>query len=65
MAAYSGFAEEDYDNVFITLDKMDKIGLEGVAAELKENGYAEESVEKYQQLFKEITNDVAGVRSFK
>ena len=26
-------------NVFITLDKMDKIGLEGVAAELKENGY--------------------------
>ena len=62
MAAYSGFAEEDYDNVFITLDKMDKIGLEGVAAELKENGYAEESVEKYLQLFKEITNDVAGVR---
>ena len=64
MAAYSGFAEEDYDNVFITLDKMDKIGLEGVAAELKENGYAEESVEKYLQLFKEITN-VAGVRSCK
>ena len=44
---------------------MDKIGLEGVAAELKENGYAEESVEKYLQLFKEITNDVAGVRSCK
>ena len=65
MAAYSGFAEEDYDNVFITLDKMDKIGLEGIAAELKENGYAEESVEKYLQLFKEITNDVAGVRSCK
>ena len=34
MAAYSGFAEEDYDNVFITLDKMDKIGVEGVAEEL-------------------------------
>ena len=30
MAAYSGFAEESYDNVFITLDKMDKIGMEGV-----------------------------------
>ena len=44
---------------------MDKIRLEGVAAELKENGYAEESVEKYLQLFKEITNDVAGVRSCK
>ena len=65
MAAYSGFAEENYDSVFITLDKMDKIGLDGVAAELKENGYAEESVEKYLQLFKEITGDVEGVRACK
>ena len=62
MAAYSGFKEEDYDSVFITLDKMDKIGLDGVAAELKGNGYAEESVEKYLSLFEEITNDVEGVR---
>ena len=30
MAAYSGFPEESYDSVFITLDKMDKIGLDGV-----------------------------------
>lgn len=62
MAAYSGFGEEDYDTVFIILDKMDKIGLDGVADELKEAGYAEESVEKYLKLFAEITNDVAGVR---
>ena len=62
MAAYSGFEEKDYDNVFITLDKMDKIGLEGVAAELKENGYAQESVDKYLALFQEITDDVEGVR---
>ncbi len=34
MAAYSGFSEDDYDSVFITLDKMDKIGVEGVAEEL-------------------------------
>ena len=26
----SGFEEKDYDSVFITLDKMDKIGLDGV-----------------------------------
>ena len=65
MAAYSGFKEEDYDSVFITLDKMDKIGLDGVEAELKENGYAQESVEKYLELFKEITGDVAGVRMCK
>ena len=37
MAAYSGFAEEDYDTVFIILDKMDKIGTDGVKAELMEN----------------------------
>ena len=52
MAAYSGFPEESYDSVFITLDKMDKIGLDGVKQELLENGFAAESVEKYLQLFK-------------
>lgn len=52
MAAYSGFPEESYDNVFITLDKMDKIGLDGVEAELLESGYTGESVEKYLSLFK-------------
>lgn len=62
MAAYSGFAPEDYDNVFIILDKMDKIGLEGVEKELIEEGYAKEAVEKYLGLFKVITNDVEGVR---
>ena len=31
MAAYCGFKEEDYDEVFIILDKMDKIGKDGVA----------------------------------
>lgn len=36
MAAYSGFREDDYDEVFIILDKMDKIGAEGVAKELEE-----------------------------
>ncbi len=34
VAAYSGFDEEDYDNIFVTLDKMDKIGIEGVEREL-------------------------------
>jgi histidyl-tRNA synthetase len=54
MAAYSGFAEEDYDNIFITLDKMDKIGIEGVEKELIEDGYNKESVDKYLALFKEL-----------
>ena len=41
---------------------MDKIGLDGVRAELEENGYAKESVEKYLEIFEKITNDVEGVR---
>ena len=52
MAAYSGFAEEDYDTVFIILDKMDKIGMDGVEAELKESGFAPFAVDKYMSLFK-------------
>lgn len=52
MAAYSGFDEASYDSVFITLDKMDKIGLAGVEAELLENGFSKESVDKYLALFK-------------
>lgn len=51
MASYSGFPEEQYDSVFITLDKMDKIGMDGVAVELKENGFAQESIDKYLSLF--------------
>lgn len=65
MAAYSGFAETDYDNVFITLDKMDKIGLDGVKEELITDGYAEESVIKYLGLFEKVTADIAGVRFIK
>ena len=54
MAAYSGFPEESYDSVFIILDKMDKIGLEGVKVVLIKYEFSEESVNKYVSLFKEI-----------
>lgn len=56
MASYSGFPEESFDSVFIILDKMDKIGLDGVKEELIKYEFAPESVEKYTQLFKEIEN---------
>ena len=63
MAAYSGFREEDYDEVFIILDKMDKIGAEGVANELNElGGYTQENVDTYLALFDEITGDIEGIR---
>ncbi len=65
MAAYSGFAPESYDTVFIILDKMDKIGIDGVAEELKKEGFAAEAVEKYIGLFEQVTGDVAGIRYLK
>ncbi len=54
MAAYAGFDEADYDNVFIILDKMDKIGLDGVRAELVEAGYDEAVCAKYLELFTKV-----------
>lgn len=65
MAAFCGFKEEDYDEVFIILDKMDKIGTEGVSAELQEMGYAKENVGAYLKLFDEISPDVEGIRFLK
>lgn len=56
MAAYSGFAENEFEEVFIILDKMDKIGLEGVEKELVELGYDTQAVEKYLDLFHELEN---------
>lgn len=61
MAAYSGFPEEEYDTVFIILDKMDKIGLEGVAEELAKEGYAKESIDKYLALFEGVEKAEDGI----
>ena len=62
MAAYSGFPEESFNQVFIILDKMDKIGWEGVAAELAEAGYDQEGIDKYIELFKAMGSGVEGVQ---
>lgn len=65
MAAYSGFAEADYDTVFIILDKMDKIGLDGVRDELIKEGYKDDAVDKYLDLFEKVTADISGVQYLK
>lgn len=54
MAVYSGFPEDQFDLVFIILDKMDKIGWDGVKAELVEAGFAQECVDKYVAMFHEM-----------
>ncbi len=52
MASSAGFAEEEYDEVFIILDKMDKIGLDGVREELLAGGYDQEKVDRYVSYFR-------------
>ena len=51
MAKYSGFPEERFDEVCIILDKMDKIGLDGVKEELLESGFDAEAARRYLYLF--------------
>lgn len=62
MARFCGFPEDSMDQVFIILDKMDKIGHEGVEKELLESGYDEAGVKKYLGLLSDVTNDANGVR---
>ena len=57
MASYSGFGESDFDTVFIILDKMDKIGADGVKEDLLAAGFEAGAVDKYMQLF---ASDLAG-----
>ena len=51
MAACSGFPEDRFDEVFISLDKMDKIGLDGVKKDLEEQGFPEKAIDTYAALF--------------
>lgn len=51
MAKEAGFSEDQYDSVFITLDKMDKIGEDGVSSELAEN-FSTELAENFMKVFK-------------
>lgn len=62
MARYCGFSEESFDTVFIILDKMDKLGPEGVVRELKEEGFPGEAAEKYMELMNQVDSSVEGVR---
>ncbi len=45
-----GFSEEEYETVSITLDKLDKVGLEGVKEELLQKGCSPEAIEGFSRL---------------
>lgn len=50
----AGFKEEDVASVLISLDKFDKIGLDGIHKELVENGHPEEVVDKYLAIYENL-----------
>ena len=54
MAEYCGFDEDRFDILFITLDKMDKIGLDGVKEELIDEGFDAAAVDKYLDIFNQL-----------
>ncbi|MEE3467087.1 MAG: histidine--tRNA ligase [Eubacterium sp.] len=60
IAKYCGFPEDAYDDVFIVLDKMDKIGADGVREELLAAGYAADAVEKCMGIFGDDADASAG-----
>ena len=49
----AGFAEEDLGGVLVTLDKLDKIGFDGVRDELLENGAEPQIADAYLDLFRD------------
>ena len=51
MVLYAGFSESDFESVCITLDKLDKVGFDGVKNELLEKGYAEDKIDRFNTLF--------------
>ena len=61
MVAYAGFPAEETESVLITLDKMDKIGMEGVLAEWKEKGYDDSAAGRFAGLLEKVSHDKAGI----
>ncbi|HHU06844.1 MAG TPA: histidine--tRNA ligase [Clostridiaceae bacterium] len=54
MALFAGFPQDELNDVYILLDKMDKIGFTGLRDELITAGYSHEITDKYLGLFREL-----------
>ncbi len=58
-ALQAGFQEEDITSVLISLDKFDKIGLQGIRSELLENGYAASAVDAYLSMYENLQEGIS------
>ena len=65
-----GFPAKEHDPVLVTIDKLDKIGQDGVIAELKDRGFPKEPVDALEAFFRRPTTmeflpfGEAGIRKF-
>lgn len=63
--AFAGFTDEEFPKVCIILDKMDKIGEEGVKKDLLKEGYNEESINKLMDMLKVVsTENIEELKNF-
>lgn len=60
LAEYCGFDSKRVDNVFITLDKLDKIGEDGVRAELQKSGHSQDAIDKLMS----VVNTLQSTKDF-
>ena len=63
VALAAGFSEEDIGSVLISLDKFDKIGLDGIRGDLLQGGYPEETVDRYLAVYRTVKEGV-GIEEF-
>ncbi len=63
MALACHFSEEKLESIYIILDKIDKIGLDGVKNCLLEFGLEKDNVEQYCSMFENL-NDAVDCKSF-
>ena len=49
--SYTGFDDADNEKLAIIFDKLDKIGIDGVKAELEENSFDKNAIDKFIGLF--------------
>lgn len=60
----AGFLSEQLDSVCITIDKLDKVGADGVCAELTEKGFDKDSIEKMIEIFGNLPLSLGDVKKY-
>lgn len=56
-AEYCGFEQSQHEAFFIALDKLDKIGMDGVREELLQHGMSSENIAKFESLINMLNSD--------